>query len=198
MSEVSRQLSNELIFALETLCDVLPAHQAKFALIGGLATGIRSRLRLTEDIDLIINVQAICLPPLLEDLRGRGFDFELMKVTREWSQNQLVVLQYKDIRIDWLKPMVPAYQHVLDTARIEKWHDREIPVATPEGIILTKLIAARMLDFTDITELLAANQGQLDLNWIEQEWLSLFTLDDPRWHQFKKLIAEYYQRKSAT
>lgn len=196
MSADSIPLSADLDFALQTLSTVLPSHQARFALIGGIATGIRSRLRFTEDIDMVVNVPAICLPGLLEDLISRGFTIDVMKVIEEWSRNQLIVFHFKGIRIDWLKPILPAYQHVLDTARIDKWNDRDLSIASAEGIILTKLLASRLQDLTDIAELLAANQGQLDLAWIEQEWKSLYSTDDPRWQKYLEVVDEYYRRKT--
>jgi hypothetical protein len=44
----------------------------------------------------------------------------------------------------------------------------------------------------DIEALLAANQGRLDLAWVEQEWSTLFSPDDPRWQRFRQAVAEYY------
>jgi hypothetical protein len=96
--------------------------------------------------------------------------------------------------VDWLKPVVPIYQHVLDAATSEKWRDRELRVATAEGLIVLKLLAGRAQDLADIDSLLAANQGRLDLDWIEREWLTVFNTDDPRWQRFRQSVAEYYDR----
>ncbi len=45
-----------------------------------------------------------------------------------------------------------------------------------------------------INALLAANQGGLNLDWIEKEWLAIYPMDDPRWQNFRAAVAEYYDR----
>ncbi len=40
---------------------------------------------------------------------------------REWTQNHLTQLDYHGMRIDWLKPVVPLYNHVIDRSKIESW-----------------------------------------------------------------------------
>ena len=67
-------------------------------------------------------------------------------------------------------------------------------MATAEGIILTKMIAARDQDIADIDAILAANQGQLNFAWVEQEWNTLFDNKDPRWVKYQQSIREYYER----
>jgi hypothetical protein len=67
-------------------------------------------------------------------------------------------------------------------------------VASAEGLIALKLLAGRTQDLADIDNLLAANRGQLDLDWVEREWLTVSTTDDPRWQRFRQSIAEYYER----
>jgi hypothetical protein len=71
---------------------------------------------------------------------------------------------------------------------------RPVRVATAEGLIVLKLTAGRPQDLVDIDTLLAINQGRLDLAWVEQEWLTIFPADDPRWVRFRQSVAEYYDR----
>ena len=192
MADEVRQLSRELQDALVILAEELPAHQARYALVGGIAAGLRGKLRYTEDIDFIITVPQLRLPSLLETLVARGFTCDIMATIREWNQSQMVVMDYGSVRVDWLKPIVPAYLHVVNTATKESWNGRDLCVATAEGIILTKMIASRDQDIADINVLLAANRGQLDMSWIEQEWNTLFDANDPRWLKYRQSLAEYY------
>jgi hypothetical protein len=196
MADDEAGLSELLLRAIDELADVLPAHKAQYALIGGIAAGLRGRLRFTDDIDVLLTVPQLQLPRLLEAMAARGFSVDVHTTARQWLQDHMVVMSYRGIRLDWLKPVVPSYQHVLDTAKPEAWRGRELRVASAEGLILLKLFAGRPQDWADIDTLLAANQRRLDLDWIEREWLTVFGTDDPRWRQFQQAVAEYYGRET--
>jgi hypothetical protein len=189
-------LPEDLIVALDILAKTLPTFQARYALIGGIAIGMRSRIRATEDVDLLLTVPQLELPRLLESLVDQGFSCDVLATIQEWNQHHFVAFAYKDVRIDWVKPRVPAYQHVLDSAISENREGRELRIATAEGLIVLKLIAARTQDFADIESLLGVNAGRLDLGWIEKEWRTLFELDDPRWLRYQTAISEYYECQS--
>jgi hypothetical protein len=194
MADDPTPLPVPLVSALNELLDALAAHGANYALIGGIAAGLRSCLRFTEVIEFLLSVPQLRLPGLLDDLTARGFSCNVPDTVREFSQHNMAVIWYRDIRIDWLKPMLPIYQHVLDRAVLETWHGRPMRIATAEGLILLKLLASRPQDLADIDALLAANRGRLDLAWVEQEWQTLFPTDDPRWQRFRQAVTEYYDR----
>ena len=174
---------------LADVIEVLTATGTSYALIGGLATGFRSRPRYTQDIDVLLDVPRIRLPDLLERLRVRGFEFDLPAVIAEFQQHHLAVLWRGDVRLDWLAPVLPAYRHVLDTASNEQGPAGPIRVATTEGLILMKLLAYRLQDQADIEALVAANRGTIDLEWIQREWETIFSTDDPRWRWLEEQAA---------
>jgi Nucleotidyl transferase AbiEii toxin, Type IV TA system len=194
MADDPTPLPVPLVSALNELLEALPAHGANYALIGGIAAGLRSRFRYTEDIDLLLSVPQLRLPGLLDDLAARGFSCDVPNTLREFSQHNMAVIWFQGVRIDWLKPMLPIYQHVLDRAVSETWRGRTVRIATAEGLILMKLLASRPQDLVDVDALLAANRGHLDLAWVEAEWQTLFPTDDPRWQRFRQSVAEYYDR----
>lgn len=37
----------------------------------------------------------------------------------DFTRNHMTVLWRDGVRVDWLKPMLPIYRHVLDQARLE-------------------------------------------------------------------------------
>lgn len=166
--------------ALVETVAALVKRDVSYALIGGLATGYHSRPRYTKDIDMILDVPQLALPALLEELRNRGFEFDEREVIAEFGRHHMAVLWREGVRLDWLKPVLPLYRHVLEKAREEQGPSGPIRVATPEGLILLKLLAHRLQDQTDIEALVAANRGALDLEWIKAEWQTIFSLDDPR------------------
>jgi hypothetical protein len=179
----------EAVHALDTL-------RLRYALIGGIATGYRGRPRFTQDVDLLLEVPQIQLPGLLEDLQARGFTFDTQKVIREWNQEHLTVLSFRGVRVDWLKPTLPLYKRVLEQARQELWFGENIRIASPEGLILTKLAAFRTQDQADIENLLAANRGQLDLDLVRREWAMVADTDDSRSQRLNEMIDQFYLPKT--
>jgi hypothetical protein len=185
-------LAPDVLAGVREIAAAFESRQVAHALIGGLATSYRSRPRSTRDIDFIVQVSQLALPALLDDLSERGFEFDLPTVIRQYVQQHMTVLSYRGVRVDWLKPMLPYYQHVIDRARVEQWLGVRICVASPESLILTKLLAFRSQDQIDIENLLAANRGDLDLAFIRQDWSMVAEPDDPRMLRFEQMVEQYY------
>jgi hypothetical protein len=180
--------SREVLDGALELADVLKSLGVNYTLIGGLAAGYRTNPRFTRDIDFLLNIPQLKLPSVLSELAARGFAFDEMATIREWTQHHMVVLSYHGIRVDWLKPVLPIYQHVLDRSISETWLGRPIRVASAEGLILLKLLAFRLQDQLDIESLVAAHRERLDLDWIRAEWQTVASPDDPRMRRFEELV----------
>src|SRR5437773_998351 len=86
--------------------------------------GSGCRPRCTDDPGLLLHVRQLALPGLLDDLRKRGFACETETAIREWTREHMTVLSFRVVRIDWLKPALPLYHHVLDQARPGDWLGR--------------------------------------------------------------------------
>ncbi len=187
---MASEIPSDLQTALKEMAASLQALELRFALIGGMAVGYRSRPRFTRDIDLLLDIPQVVLPRLLDDLKHRGFSFDTNRTIREWTRDHLTALKYHGVTIDWLKPVLPLFQHVIDQARTEDFLGCAMPIASPECLILTKLIASRGQDQVDIENLLAANQGKVDLDFIRREWITVGGEDDPRYLKFQEMAAK--------
>jgi hypothetical protein len=185
-------LPQDLLTALLQCVQALDRRQIRYALIGGVATGYRSRPRFTQDLDFLLDVPQLVLPGLLEDLHARGFDFDTEVTIREWTREHLTALSFHGLPIDWLKPVLPCYQRVLEEARPEVVLGCPVRIAAPEGLILMKLLAFRRQDQVDIESLLAANRGQLDLDRIRREWAAVASSDDPSMQRFEEMVTQFY------
>jgi hypothetical protein len=192
MAGEAAELPQHLVTGLLEHVQALERFHLSYTLIGGIAAGYRSRPRFTQDLDFLLDVPQLVLPSLLEDLQGRGFEFDPPTAMREWTSQHLTVLSFHGVRIDWLKPVLALYQHVIDRAQPESWLGRSVRIAAAEGLILTKLIAFRSQDLVDIENLLAANRGRLDLAFIDREWQTVAGPDDPRLPWFKDVVAKLY------
>jgi len=59
--------------AIVRVADLLESHQFAFALIGGLASSIRGRLRVTADIDIVVDCEVSEAVSLLKQLDSESF-----------------------------------------------------------------------------------------------------------------------------
>lgn len=168
--ETDRPLGTELLDALERIASTFVERSIRYALIGGFATLLRGRPRFTQDIDFLLDVPQVKLPGLLDALVERGFTLDPVTIIREYVQLGITKFYFGNIRVDWLKPSLPLYARALKDADDVEWENGQIlRVATPEGLILTKLLAFRPQDQTDIETLISANPT-LDPDVIRSEW----------------------------
>lgn len=181
--------SDAIAAALTDVVAVLARAGIPYALIGGLATGYRSRPRYTNDIDLILDIPQVALPEVLDALGGLGFEFDQREVLEAFTRHHMAVLWRDGVRVDWLKPLLPVYRHVLDRSQVETGPEGSIRVATVAGLILLTILAFRLQDQTDSRRCVAANRGSLDVDWIKEEWRTVFAPDDPRMQWFLGLLA---------
>jgi hypothetical protein len=183
-------LAADLIRAVELLGETLADRSIQYALIGGLATMLRGRPRFTQDVDLLLEVPQIALPPLLDDLIERGFTLDLAAVVNQFVRENLTTFRFGTVRVDWLKPVLPLYVAALKDASELPWtQGRILRVASAEGLILTKLVAFREQDQADILTLLAANRGNIDLAMIRREWQPFAESEAARTAWFDAAIA---------
>lgn len=162
-----------------------------YALVGGLAYGHHSNPRTTKDVDFLLNPPQLVLPGLLEELIDHGFTLPLVPTIQEWTQHHMVNFRYQGCRVDWLKPVIPMYQHILEKAQVGTVLGLPMRVATAEGIILTKLLAFRPQDQVDIENLVIANRDNLDWPWIQEEWQAIESMDEPRMVWLRGLVEKH-------
>jgi hypothetical protein len=178
-----------MVEALEHRC-------IRYALIGGVAVGFRGRFRLTQDLDFLLDVPQVTLPGLLEDLQGRGFRIDTATVIREWVQDHMTCISFGDVLVDWLKPVVVCFQHVIDDATLEGWDGHQVRIASTESLIVMKLLSFRTQDQADIETLLSIHAGKLNLDSIRQEWASVGEASDPQMMRFEEMVHQFYDPPS--
>lgn len=124
-----------------------------FALIGGLAVSVWSPPRATMDIDLLVLAQSEKLDFLVKALCDAGMNAEL----RRGGFDDPVPLL---IRADALDIIVATKKYEAETVKqsiLTNFAGRDIPVASPEYLIILKLKAGGPRDLLDVQEILAAN-----------------------------------------
>jgi len=166
--------------AIEALVSTLNERGIRYAIIGGLATIQHTRVRATDDIDVLLTVPQLALPGLFEALQERGFTIDLVRNIREFCDGGITSVRFADVIVDLMQPMIPAYGHILDRAISTEMLGHQVRVSSAEGLIVMKLMAMRPQDEADIQELLAACGPALDMDYVRAELETFTEPDDPR------------------
>jgi hypothetical protein len=130
-----------------------------FTLIGGLAVSAWSRARATMDVDMLVLAQSEKLDYLVKKLCEAGMNAELR---RGGPDDPIPLL----IRADSLDIIIATKKYEAETIEqsvVTHIAGRDIPVASPEYLIILKLKAGGPKDMLDVKELLASNLIDLPL-----------------------------------
>lgn len=116
-----------LLEAAERLFALLEERRVDYLLVGGIALLQYVEGRNTEDIDLIMALSSLDLLP------------ELSKVSQE---DDFARADFQGLQIDLLLTRNPLFDEARRRyATRQRFVEREIPCATPEGLVLLKLYA---------------------------------------------------------
>jgi len=152
---------------------LLPLH-VPIALLGGLAMGAWKRPRFTKDVDLLIAIGEPRSREALHLLTAAGFRCERPQPVIRVAENRFIQLHYDppgsmlEVQLDLLLATTPFHEQAL-TRRValpESELGFEVFVVSCEDLIVLKLIAGRILDRVDVSELLKANRDTLDFPYL--------------------------------
>jgi len=124
-----------------------------FALIGGLAVSAWSPPRATMDVDLLVLAKTENLDHLVKALCDVGMNAELRRGGFDDPVPFLIRADYLDIIVATKKYEAEAVAQSIAV----NIAGRDIPVASPEFLIILKLKAGGPRDLLDVKELLASN-----------------------------------------
>jgi hypothetical protein len=147
-----------LLQRLNQTCDVLTALRGDgriggFALVGGLAVSAWSPPRATADVDLLVLVDSSNLNYLVKALCDAGMNAELRRGGVDDPVPCLIRADALDIVVATKKYEAEAIEQSI----VVNIAGKDIPVASPEYLIILKLKAAGPRDLLDVQEILASN-----------------------------------------
>ena len=140
---------------------------ARVALIGGHAVNAWHVPRLTEDYDFVVMADRAAIEALKNLLSADGFTTIRNQDTGGASGPDFVRLQHPETHtaIDMLVSKTPLQDRLINRAVMVP--NLPFPVATPEDLIVLKLIASRSHDQVDALNL--ARRDGIDWGYIEAE-----------------------------
>jgi hypothetical protein len=159
---------------LERVARGLEARRIPYMVIGGQAVLIYGEPRLTRDIDITLGVSPDRLPEIEELASELRLKF-LAQSPAQFVQAHMVLPcedPESDIRIDLIFSVTPYERQAIERARGIRIGDSTVRFATPEDIVIHKLVAGRPRDLDDVRSILLKN-ATLDLAYV-QHWLEQF------------------------
>jgi hypothetical protein len=119
--------SDSLIQSVQDFFTLLEQRKIDYVLVGGIAILHYIEGRNTQDLDVLMAVSSL---EKLPELRVSSQDMDFVRAS------------YNELQIDILLTQNPLFKKVHSQySKVEKFLDRNIPLATVEGLLLLKLYA---------------------------------------------------------
>ena len=159
--------------AIEIVSELAAKENIDWALVGGVAMAMYDSPRLTKDVD-IIAVKRLNLKPVGQLLQG--------------GECYQVKISKRTVTVDWIVRQDNAkifYHHALrDAIKLE-----DLPIITPEWLVILKYIAGRFKDQEDAVYLLR-QPNLVNRNKIKE--LIIEVVESAGWVLFKSGIARWF------
>ena len=156
---------------LEQIAAELAGRSIPYLIVGGQAVLVHGEPRLTRDIDITLGVDADRLDDLLAIVNHAGWNV-LVQNPSEFVQKTMV-LPCEDaasgIRLDFIFSNSAYERHAMARSTTRKVGDTQVRFASPEDLIIHKIVAGRPRDIEDVRSVLLKNP-QVDVAYI-RHWL---------------------------
>ena len=153
----------------------------EFLIIGGIAVSLLARPRTTQDIDVLSLMDESSWKNFLKTGIQFGFTARIKNVLAFARKNRVLLLRHKKsgVNIDISFGSLPFEQESVDRRTFYKIGALQIPLPTPEDLIIMKMVAHRPQDMIDVKTILQT-YPEIDRARI-QKWVKQFSnvLENP-------------------
>ena len=186
----------EITGILADLCERL---RLPYALGGAIAQNYWGVVRATQDVDLLVSVPRIRFEDLRVALVGEGFTslddqgdpspLTMERMVAEERDRHLFIVARDLVKAEIFFPFLPLQHAILRRAVRLKLASREVPVTTPEDLIILKMAFHREKDLRDVRGILAIQKGRLDLAYL-RDWADKMLSDRHR-EELERWVLQY-------
>jgi len=162
----------DLTPTLDLLVALLERMSIKYVLMGGLVVRAYAIPRVTEDIDVTLALERDRLPELYDALEEQGYavpePYRSGWVDQVRGLNLVKLKRYvgdHSIDVDLFLAESAYQDQILRRGRIADVEGRQLWIASPEDLVLLKLISGRPRDWIDVADVFFT-QGQLDVKYM--------------------------------
>lgn len=128
--------------AIKTVAEICKTNEVSWALVGGLAMALYGSDRNTKDIDIIADK--------LLPLENKG-------LLRQGGERYLIKTHKKEVAVDWIIRN-DEFKKLFQVALNEAVKINDVPIITPEWLVILKFIAGRFKDHEDAVFLLSRKE----------------------------------------
>jgi hypothetical protein len=146
-----------IVQTLEKVAEIAEENDIRWALVGGLAMALYGSDRTTKNIDVI----ASKLLPL--DNQG---------LLKQGGERYIIETNNKNVAVDWIIRK-DEFKQLFDQALNESVKINDVPVLTPEWLVILKFISGRFKDQEDAVFLLS-RKGLVNREAIKEKIVNLF------------------------
>lgn len=173
-----------LLQSLRHVWETLQQARVPAAIMGGVALSAWQHLRMTRDLDLLVDIKATDRDTVIKRLREAGFQVKNDPPVLRLGEIEIVQLLFEppdsflQIRIDLFLARSDFHRQALSRRVPFRFpeNDFEVHVIACDDLIILKLIAGRIIDRADAAYLLRANRNGLDLHYLV-EWCQRLRLE---------------------
>lgn len=136
--------------------------------------GLQGYPRATQDIDLLVEAEAMDLAQFIKQALQLGFEPRRPDLHEFAQRNYVIQLVHtrSQIPVDISLAYTPLELEIIHSRDEILIRGVVVPVARPEDLLIMKCIAQRPIDLGDISELYQMYADQIDLQrvryWVEQ------------------------------
>lgn len=163
-----------------------------YMVIGGQAVLLYGEPRFTRDIDVTLGVGPDRLKDVLDLIRETGW--QTLPDSPVDFVSRTMVLPCRDprsdIRIDFVFSFSPYEAQAMKRAHQVQWEGQIVKYASPEDLVIHKIVAGRPQDLADVLSVFRKNRG-LDRAYI-LKWLEDFSkaLSQPLGQRFEEVLKQ--------
>jgi len=161
---------------LRDLVNWLDKRGDPYAIIGGVAACLQSKVRATADIDVVISTDETKLDALVADAKAHGFTPRRADPVGFAAVNRIVLLTHlgDEINVDMSLADLAFERELIAKAKRIAALGVRVPLARPEELIAMKVLAFRNRDVRDIESLLDAHP-RINLKQVTR-WVTLLAV----------------------
>lgn len=133
---------------------------------GGAAAGIFGYPRFTADVDVVIKIKNEDMELFLQSAEKHGFAVHFEEHIRRLKTSKTLKLKIEDYSVDFVVGETFFDASAFRRKKKVILAGKDIFIASPEDLILYKLISKRHIDLADIERIIFANKKTLDTKYL--------------------------------